>query len=157
MSNWRRHRAFIGEKVPENGPFRDQFSRGVGHLAPLRGKSHTQCTNLKLRLHQLDNICSSHISFSSMSNWRRHRAFIGEKVPEILSSWCMPKHDFATAAEYCHPRSAARQGWVCLPDIHCSRCPGSTHKPWSAAGSPNLCTNLKLRLHQLDNICSSHS
>ena len=53
----------------------------------------------------------------------------------------------------CHPRSAARQGWVCLSDIHCSRCPRS----WSAAGSPNLCTNLKLRVHQLDNICSSHS
>ena len=41
---------------------------------------------------------------------------------------------------------------MCLSDIHCSRCPRS----WSAAGSPNLCTNLKLRVHQLDNICSSH-
>ena len=39
MSNWRHHRAFIGKKVPENGPFRDQFWRGVGHLAPLTGKS----------------------------------------------------------------------------------------------------------------------
>ena len=53
----------------------------------------------------------------------------------------------------CHPRSAARQGWVCPSDIPCSRCPRS----WSAADSPNLCTNLKLRVHQLDNICSSHS
>ena len=53
----------------------------------------------------------------------------------------------------CHPRSAARQGWVCLSDIPCSRCPRS----WSAADSPNLCTNLKLRVHQLDNIRSSHS
>ena len=34
--------AFIGEKVPENGPFRDPFWRGMGHLAPLRGKSHTK-------------------------------------------------------------------------------------------------------------------
>ena len=42
---------------------------------------------------------------------------------------------------------------MCLSDIHCSRCPRS----WSAAGSPNLCTNLKLQVHQLDNICSSHS
>ena len=42
---------------------------------------------------------------------------------------------------------------MCLSDIHCSRCPRS----WSAADSPNLCTNLKLRVHQLDNICSSHS
>ena len=41
-------------------------------------------------------------------------------------------------SQRCHPRSAARQGWVCLSDIHCSRCPRS----WSAAGSPNLCTNL---------------
>ena len=39
----------------------------------------------------------------------------------------------------CHPRSAARQGWVCPSDIPCSRCPRS----WSAADSPNLCTNLK--------------
>ena len=46
----------------------------------------------------------------------------------------------------CHPRSAARQGWVCPSDIPCSRCPRS----WSAADSPNLCTNLKLRVHQLD-------
>ena len=42
---------------------------------------------------------------------------------------------------------------MCLSDIPCLKCPRS----WSAAGSPNLCTNLKLRLHQLDNICSSHS
>ena len=56
-------------------------------------------------------------------------------------------------SQSCHPRSAARQGWVCLSDIPCSRCPRS----WSAADSPNLCTNLKLRVHQLDNICSSHS
>ena len=32
----------IGEKVPENGPFRDQFWRGVGHLAPLRGESQNE-------------------------------------------------------------------------------------------------------------------
>ena len=51
-------------------------------------------------------------------------------------------------SQSCHPRSAARQGWVCLSDIPCSRCPRS----WSAADSPNLCTNLKLRVHQLDNI-----
>ena len=42
-------------------------------------------------------------------------------------------------SQRCHPRSAARQGSVCLSDIHCSRCPRS----WSAAGSPNQCTNLK--------------
>ena len=36
----------------------------------------------------------------------------------------------------CHPRSAARQGWVCLSDIHCSRCPRSWS--WHA--------NLKLRV-----------
>ena len=70
MSNWRRHRAFIGEKVPENGPFRDQFSRGVGHLAPLRA-NHT------------------------------HKPYTDEL--QILSSWCMPKHDFATAAEVVTP------------------------------------------------------
>ena len=32
----------------------------------------------------------------------------------------MPRHNFATAAEVVTPGSAARQGWVCLPDIHCS-------------------------------------
>ena len=52
-----------------------------------------------------------------------------------------------------HLRTAARQVWVCLSDIPCLKCLRS----WSAAGSPNLCTNLKLRLHQLDSICSSHS
>ena len=43
----------------------------------------------KLRVHQLENICSSTqlVSFSSMSNWRRQRAFIGEKVPENGSFW----------------------------------------------------------------------
>ena len=70
MSNWRRHRAFIGEKVPENGPFRDQFSRGVGHLAPLRGKSHNKPYTDEL---------------------------------QILSSLCMPRHDFATAVEVATP------------------------------------------------------
>ena len=42
MSTWRHQRAFIGEKVPENRPFRDPFWRGIWHLAPLRGKSHTK-------------------------------------------------------------------------------------------------------------------
>ena len=42
MSTWRHQRAFIGENVPENHPFRDPFWRGIWHLAPLRGKSHTQ-------------------------------------------------------------------------------------------------------------------
>ena len=40
MSNWRRQRAFIGEKVPENGSFWDQLCRGVGLPAPL-GASDT--------------------------------------------------------------------------------------------------------------------
>ena len=56
-------------------------------------------------------------------------------------------------SQRCHLRTAVRQGWVCLSDIPCSRCSRS----WSAAGYPNLCRNVKLRLHQLDNICSWHS
>ena len=70
MSNWRRHRAFIGEKVPENGPFRDQFSRGVGHLAPLRANLTTKPYTDEL---------------------------------QILSSLCMPRHDFATAVKGATP------------------------------------------------------
>ena len=42
MSNWRHQGSFIGEKVPDNGPFRDPFWTGMGHIAPLRDKSHTQ-------------------------------------------------------------------------------------------------------------------
>ena len=39
---------------------------------------------------------------------------------------------------------------MCLSDIICSRCPRS----WSVAGSPNLCRNVKFRVHQLHNNCS---
>ena len=56
-------------------------------------------------------------------------------------------------SQRCHLRTAVRQGWVCLSDIPCSRCSRS----WFAAGYPNLCRNMKLRLHQLDHICSWHS
>ena len=40
-----------------------------------------------------------------------------------------------------------------MGNIPCSRCPRS----WCAAGSPNLCRNVKLRIPKLHNICSSHS
>ena len=120
---------------------------------------------------------------ASMSNYTATGAFIGELVPangfsglslagagaplrgnhthkpytdelQILCSWCMPRQlDFATAAEVDHPDQLRDRVGCALSDIHCSRCPRS----WSAADSPNLCTNLKLRVHQLDNICSSHS
>ena len=153
------------------------------------------CTNLKLRVHQLDNICSSHSKFRfhrcriddatgrSLAKKYPKMALFGTNI-ELKIVSCMglqladplrgksdthkpytrtclvghanSGHDFPCSRR-CHPRSAARQGWVCLSDIHCSRCPRS----WSAADSPNLYTNLKLRVHQLDNICSrschSHS
>ena len=52
------------------GPFRDQFWRGVGHLAPLRGESQTKPYTDELK---------------------------------ILSSLCMPMHDFATAVKGATP------------------------------------------------------
>ena len=120
-----------------------------------------------------------------MSNWRHHSALIGEIVPEnrpfrdpfwrgirylaplrgkshtkTINRWITNIVLFIHAkawlrhcSQRCHLRTAARQGWVCLSDIPCSSCPHS----WSAAGSPNLCTNLKIGLHQLNNICSSYS
>ena len=42
MSNWRYQMAGIGEIVPDNDPFREQFGGGMGHLAPHGGKSHAQ-------------------------------------------------------------------------------------------------------------------
>ena len=66
MSNWRRQRAFIGEKVPENGSFRDQFG-GAWGIWPRSGANHT------------------------------HKLYTDEL--QILSSLCMPRHDFATAVK----------------------------------------------------------
>ena len=142
------------------------------------------CTNLKLRLHQLDNICSSH------SYFRFHRYRIGdtrwqelaEKYPtmarfgthfggacgillraeanhthkpyidelQILFSLYMPRHVIAPAVKGATSETAARQGWVWLSDIPCSRCPRSC----SAAGFHILCRSVKLLVHQLHNICS---
>ena len=77
--------AFINEKVPGNRPFRDPFWRGMGHLAPRRGISHTQA------IHRwITNV----VQFISAKAWLRH------------------------CSERCHLRTAARQGWVCLSDIH---------------------------------------
>ena len=77
MSNWRRHRAFIGEKVPENGPFRKSKTdpkmarfgisfRGAWGIWPRSGANHT------------------------------HKPYTDEL--QIFSSWCMPRHDFVDAA-----------------------------------------------------------
>ena len=120
-----------------------------------------------------------------MSNWRRQGAFIGEKVPEngsfwdqlcrdvgfqprsgasdthkpytdelqILSILCMPMHGFATAVKVVTP-DQLRDRVGCAYLIYPVQ---GGPRSWSAADSPNLCTNLKLRVHQLDNICSSHS
>ena len=68
---------------------------------------------------------------------------------KILSILCMQRHDFAIAVK----GATSERGWVCLSDIPCSRCLRSC----SAASSPNLCRDMLLRVHQLDNICSSHS
>ena len=68
---------------------------------------------------------------------------------KILSILCMQRHDFAIAVK----GTTSKLGWVCLSDIPCSK----SLRSCSAAGSPNLCRNMKLRVYQQDNICSSHS
>ena len=68
---------------------------------------------------------------------------------KILSILCMQRHDFAIAVK----GATSERGWVCLSNTPCSKCLRSC----SAAGSPNQCINMKLRVYQLDNICSSHS
>ena len=64
---------------------------------------------------------------------------------KILSILCMQRHDFAIAVK----GTTSKLGWVCLSDIPVQKV--------CAAGSPNLCRNMKLRVYQQDNICSSHS
>ena len=65
----------------------------------------------------------------------------------------MQMHDFATAVKGATP-DQLRDRVGCAYLIYTVQ---GVRAPWSAAGSPNVCTNLKLRVHQLDNICSSHS
>ena len=67
---------------------------------------------------------------------------------KILSILCMQRHDFAIAVK----GTTSERGWVCLSDIPCSK----SLRSCSAAGSPNLCRNMKLRVYQQDNICCSH-
>ena len=62
---------------------------------------------------------------------------------------CMQRHDFAIAVK----GTTSERGWVCISDIPCSK----SRRSCFAAGSPNLCRNMKLRVYQQDNICSSHS
>ena len=66
---------------------------------------------------------------------------------KILSILCMQRHDFAIAVK----GTTSERGSVCLSDIPCSK----SLRSCSAAGSPNLCRNMKLRVYQQDNICSS--
>ena len=120
MSNWRHQGSFIGEKVPDNGPFRDPFWTGMGHIAPLRDKSHTQT---------IYRWTTNIVQFVHAKVWLRH------------------------CSQRCHLRTAARQGWVCLSDTPCSRCPRS----WSAAYSPKLYKNVQLWVSKRSNICRSHS
>ena len=68
---------------------------------------------------------------------------------KILSILYMQRHDFAIAVK----GTTSERGWVCISDIPCSK----SLRSCSAAGSPNLCRNMKLRVYQQDNICSSHS
>ena len=89
--------------------------------------------------------------------WPRSGAYLKTKPYtdelQILSSLCMQRHDFATAVKGATP-DQLRDRVGCAYLIY-------TLQGVRAAGlqlaPPNLCTNLKLRVHQLDNICSSHS
>ena len=76
-----------------------------------------------------------------------HKPYIFEL--KILFILCMQRHDFAIAVK----GTTSELGWVCLSDTPCSK----SLRSCSAAGSPNLCRNMKLRVYQQDNICSSHS
>ena len=69
--------------------------------------------------------------------------------PKILFILYMQRHDFAIAVK----GTTSERGWVCISDIPCSK----SLRSCSAAGSPNLWRNMKLRVYQQDNICSSHS
>ena len=62
-------------------------------------------------------------------------------------------HDFATAVKGATP-DQLRDRVGCAYLIYTVQ---GVRAAGPAAGSPNLYTNLKLRVHQLDNICSSHS
>ena len=63
MSNLTTHRAFIGEKVPENGPSRDQFWRGVGHLARSGANLKTKPYTDELQI--LSSLCMQRHDFAT--------------------------------------------------------------------------------------------
>ena len=148
MSNWRRHRAFHWRKSTRKWPVSGSVFEGRG------SKTDPETGHFRVLFRQwpvsgsvfegrgASGPAQGQITHTNHTPMNYKYCLVG--ACQSMTSPLQPKLS---------PRSAARQGWVCLPDIHCSRCPRS----WSAAGSPNLCTNLKLRLHQLDNICSSHS
>ena len=111
--------------------------------------------------HDTEQLCCSFSVFLSMINQQKlymcirmghlanhtHKPYIfGLKILSIL---CMQRHDFAIAVK----GTTSERGWVCLSDIPCSK----TLRSYSAAGSPNLCRNMKLWVYQQDNICSSQS
>ena len=166
MSNWRRHRAFIGEKVPENGPFRDQFSRGVGirngpfsgtfsPSGPAQGQiTHTNHTPMNYK-YSLVGACQGMASplqpKLSPQDQLRDRvgcAYLIYTAQGVRAAGLQLALSCATGLGV--------PTWYTLNQ-------GET-RSWSAAGSPNL-WQLRLqwrriwnlRLHQLDNICSSHS
>ena len=69
----------------------------------------------------------------------------------------MPRHDFATAAEVVTPDQLRDRIYTAQGCAYLIYTAQGVRAAGLQPGSPNLCTNLKLRLHQLDNICSSHS
>ena len=93
MSNWRRQRAFIGEKVPENGSFCHQLRSGrVGCaylIYPVQGgrswsaaDSPNLCTNLNTPDASTRNICSSSFVFIDVE-WRRQGRSLAKKYPKM--------------------------------------------------------------------------
>ena len=97
--------------------------------------------------HSAHNTISISYPYGAPCKSHTHKPYIfGLKILSIL---CMQRHDFAIAVK----GTTSERDWVCLSDIPCSK----SRRSCSAAGSPNLCRNMKLRVYQQDNICSSHS
>ena len=72
---------------------------------------------------------------------------------QILSSVCMPRHAFATAVKDATSeqlRNRVGCAFLIYP-VQGVRAAGLQLAP------PNICRNVKLRVRQLDNICSSQS
>ena len=158
MSNWRRHRAFIGEKVPEHGPFH-QFWRGVGHLCSAQGqiskRNHTPM-NYKYCL-----VCACKgMTWGPSAAQRCHprsqnvdQGWVCRWTTIYTSSRCMHRH--ASVCSLAHPNLAARQGWKLRVPIN-RQCFKVVHAQLQLAPLSSMHELTKLTGHQLWRIFVVH-